>query len=72
MRLPTDQEIREELLKRADTLRRRTGKSLSEIGREAVQDTAFMGRVRNGKNITLKVYQRALDWFDRQERRAAK
>jgi hypothetical protein len=71
---PTEQEIRDALLRRADEFSRQTGMSKSEIGKRALNDGAFLGQVSKGRNFTIELYRRLMDWLDanwpdREERR---
>jgi hypothetical protein len=61
---PTEQEIRDALVRRADEFSRQTGMSKSEIGKLALNDGAFLNQVRKGRNFTIMVYRRLMDWLD--------
>lgn len=61
--------IRTHLISRARAFAAASGKSLSAISSEAVNDSKFLPEVENGKksNFTLATYQRVIDWLDEQE-----
>jgi hypothetical protein len=61
---PREQEIREALVRRAEEFSRQTGISKTEIGKRAVNDGAFLGQVAEGRNFTIKLYRRLMDWLD--------
>lgn len=60
--------LRKHLLERAEAYRGRTGRAFSFVSKEAVNDSKFLGRVREGKNFNTKTYQKVIDWLDDQER----
>lgn len=62
--------IRQNLLERAEAFSARSGWKLSRIGEEAIRDSKFLPKVRDGANFTVATYQRVLDWLDEQERAA--
>jgi len=61
---PTEQEIRDALIQRADEFSRQTGIPKTEIGKRAVNDGAFLGQVAEGRNFTINLYRRLMDWLD--------
>jgi hypothetical protein len=61
---PTDAEIRAAIARRAADYSELTGTALSAIGQQAVSDPAFVTDVAEGRNITLKLYKRFMDWLD--------
>jgi hypothetical protein len=62
---PGEQEIRDALVRRAEEFSRQTGISKTEIGKRAVNDGAFIGQVAEGRNFTIKLYRRLMDWLDK-------
>lgn len=63
-RYPTADEIRQAVISRADEFSRLTGKTKSVIGQQAVNDPAFIADVEAGRNITINLYKRFMDWLD--------
>jgi len=61
---PSEQEIRDALVRRAETFTRLTGISRSEIGKRAINDGAFISQVGEGRNFTVGSYQRVMNWLD--------
>ena len=61
---PAEQDIRNALIRRAEEFSRRTGMSKSEISKRAVKDGAFISQVAAGRNFTVRLYQRMMDWLD--------
>lgn len=61
---PSDSEIRAALLRRADEFIRLTGSTKSAIGKDAVNDPAFLGQVAAGRNFTIGMYQRVMAYLD--------
>lgn len=61
---PTEDEIREALIRRATKFCELTGSSITAVGQQAVNDTAFIHDIKNGKNFTVARFQRAMDWLD--------
>lgn len=61
---PSEDQIRESLLARADAFRKLTGCSKTEIGKAAVNDPAFLHQVSKGRNFTISTYSRAMGWLD--------
>lgn len=64
MSYPREQEIRDALVRRAEEFSRQTGIPRTEIGKRAVNDGAFLGQVAAGRNFTIKLYRRLMDWLD--------
>jgi hypothetical protein len=62
---PKEQDIRTALIQRAEEFSRQTGMSKTEIGKLAVNDGAFLAQVADGRNFTIKLYQRVMDWLDK-------
>jgi hypothetical protein len=67
----TANQVRASLLARIDGFLAKSGMSASALGKAAVADDRFVRRIRDGGNFTVETYQRAIDWLDEQERRAA-
>lgn len=63
--LQTADELRTALLARLTKFAELSGKTTSDVGREAVGDVAFIGDLERGRNITLKTYERARKYLDR-------
>jgi len=61
---PSEQEIRDAVVRRADEFSRLTGMSKTEIGKRAVNDGAFLNQVAAGRNFTINLYRRLMDWLD--------
>jgi hypothetical protein len=61
-------DIRTALVARAEAFAMANNTSLSAIGLNAVNDTKFLIRVRDGLGFNIKTYQRVIDWLDEQER----
>ncbi len=61
---PNEQEIRDALIRRAEEFSRQTGMSKTEIGKRAVNDGAFLSQVAEGRNFTIRLYRRLMDWLD--------
>jgi len=61
---PNDDTIRNALLARVRSFMQLTGMGPSIIAREAINDPAFLTRVAKGHNLTLRSYQRVMDWLD--------
>ena len=61
---PSEHEIRDALVRRAETFTRLTGISKSEIGKRAVNDGAFINQVGEGRNFTVGSYRRVMNWLD--------
>lgn len=61
---PTEEEIRAALLDRVAKFCDLTGCSITAVGQQAVNDTAFIHDIKNGKNFTVARFQRAMDWLD--------
>jgi len=61
---PTEQEIRLGLIRRAEEFSRHTGISKSEIGKRAVNDPAVLRRISEGRNFTINLYRRLMQWLD--------
>lgn len=64
---PSAANIRAALLLRAASFRRKTGMPLSAIGKNAINDSAFLFAVAEGRNLTLRTYQRVMDWIDQNQ-----
>lgn len=62
--------LRLALIKRAAAYAEANKSSLSKISEEAVRDSKFLARVRDGKNFTIANYQRVVAWLDERERAA--
>ena len=61
---PSEGEIRAALIRRADEFTRLTGLPKSVVGKEAVNDPAFLSQVAGGRNFTVGLYRRVMDWLD--------
>ena len=61
---PRAADIRAALLTRAEAFSRETGMPRTAIGREALNDTSFLSQVADGRNFTLRSYERVMDWLD--------
>lgn len=59
------------MLSGVDRYRAATGKSDSFVGREAINDDKFIGRIRSGGNFTVETYQRVMNWLAAQSEDAA-
>lgn len=67
---PTDEEIRAALIRRAEEFSRLTGIPKTEIGKLAVNDAAVLGQIAEGRNFTINLYRRLMDWLDTEWPRA--
>lgn len=56
-------EIRDNLLERIGVYRKAKGLSETAFGRAAVQDGAFIRRLRDGKGVTLTTIERATEYM---------
>lgn len=55
--------IQEEFLAEVDRFLAATGMAESTLGRLAVNDGKFVGRLRSGRTVTLAVLERARSWM---------
>jgi hypothetical protein len=62
---PTEDRIRTALIQRVDRFCRLTGASPTAVGKQAVNDTAFIHDIRSGKNFTVDRYSRVMAWLDK-------
>lgn len=67
----TAAEIRQSLLERIEKHSRENSIAVSEIGRLAVSDTSFFPRLRDGKNFSLRTYDRVDHWLKQQDQQKA-
>lgn len=62
---PTDQTLREALLRRVEIFVSRTGKSKKHIGIEAVGNSnAVYAIIDKGKNFEINTYSRLMEWLE--------
>lgn len=61
---PSEADIRQALVSRADQFCEITGRTRSEIGKSAINDGAFISRAADGRNFTMDTYRRVMDWLD--------
>lgn len=61
---PSDDDIRAGLVERVGQFVILTGRSRTEIGRKAVNDSAVIHRIATGGNFTLETYGRLMAWLD--------
>lgn len=57
-------DLRSDILTRATAFSELTKMPKSTIGKEAMNDPAFLSDVEAERNLTFKAYQRVMDWFD--------
>jgi hypothetical protein len=62
---PSVQTIREAMLMRAREFSRISGLSVADIGQLALNDTAFLYKVSQGRNFNLDTYRKLMAWLDR-------
>ena len=62
-RYPTEKQIRTALIQRIDAFIKVTGLTKSSVGKEAVGDPAFVGRLFGG-NFTVTTYGRVMKFLD--------
>lgn len=55
--------IQDEFLAEVDRFVAATGMAETTLGRRAVNDGKFIGRLRSGKTVTLSVLERARSWM---------
>ena len=63
-RYPTEKRLRALLIVRVNHFMALTGCSRSEIGTEALNDKAAVGRIEKGSNFQIATYQRLMSWLD--------
>lgn len=56
--------VRGTLLSKANAFCEKHDYSLSRVGKDAINDSKFLARVRDGDNFTIKTYQTVIDWID--------
>lgn len=61
---PSESQIRSALLGRVEKFTELTGIKPSAIGKQAVNDPAFVLRIRGGNNFTVDTYRRFMTWLD--------
>lgn len=61
---PSDEDIRAALVERVARFVTLTGRSRTEIGLKAVNDSAIIGRIQGGRNFTVETYGRLMAWLD--------
>lgn len=61
--------IRQALLTRAAAYCESANTSFSAIGKEAVNDTKFLARVRDGKGFNIDTYHKVATWLSEAEQR---
>jgi hypothetical protein len=62
---PTEKEIRAALIERAKECAELTGKTWSEMSRDALGDSKFLHEASRGRNFTVTRYQKMMRYFDR-------
>lgn len=67
----TADDIRNALIERAQRFCVTHHTSLSAIGDDAVNDSKFLMRVKNGLGFNINTYQKVVDWLDEKERERA-
>lgn len=61
---PTHDQIRKALVERAAEFVRLTECPKSSIGKNSVNDPAFISRIEGGSNFTVEIYQKVQSWLD--------
>jgi hypothetical protein len=64
---PSSDKLIQALLARAERYSKRSGVTLSEIGKRAVNDVAFISDLKGGRNVTMKLYDRFREFLDDNE-----
>lgn len=62
---------REEILQEIETFLAESGMSAPTFGRRVAQDTKFVGRIRNGSDMTTKMANRVLGFIKEQRQQTA-
>jgi hypothetical protein len=63
-KIPSADDLRRGLLAQLDEFAKLSGMTKSEIGKNAVNDVAFISDLEAGRNITLKLYDRVRSYID--------
>ena len=61
---PYADRLRNRVLRRAQAFARESGMPLSMIGKRAINDPALVHSLANGRNLTLRTYERVMRWLD--------
>jgi hypothetical protein len=61
---PTDEMIRDLIIKRAEAYSLLTGVSSADIGKRALGNTAFLYQIKHNRNFTIETYSKFMGWMD--------
>jgi hypothetical protein len=61
---PNHDTIRDAMVACAREYVRLTGNPISAVGKNAVNDPAFISQVEKGRNFTIEMYRRVMSWLD--------
>ena len=61
---PSEERLRAVLLDRAHTFMEITGRKPTEVGKAAMNDPAFLPRLKKGRGFRLSTFSRVMGWLD--------
>jgi hypothetical protein len=61
---PTEDEMRQALVKRAEEYCAQTGVAIYTLGRTLGKGKGFFKEIANGRNFTVGTYTEVMAWFD--------
>lgn len=70
--IPSSDDLRKSLIARVNAFCALTGITKSEVGKQAVNDVAFVSELEGGRNITMRSYEKLRVYLDKNWPKGAK